>query len=192
MCACACVFVCVGVRVCLCVRVRVCACVCVVVYVCVCVCGCVRVRVCVRVCMCVCVRVCVWLCGAHVSCVQSVEGEVELKKGDHVRVVTGEGDRDHTDGSVVWVDYPSLPKVIQTGGLIYIDDGLIALKVLETGITVKYVDPSQPWVMYGVRPGTSCSHLMCVTFIHSKIKTKLCSICSYHCCIRGIGWPGDC
>ncbi|XP_059921033.1 uncharacterized protein LOC132467619 isoform X3 [Gadus macrocephalus] len=63
----------------------------------------------------------------------SVEGEVGLKKGDQVRVVTAEADRDHTDGSVVWVDYPSLPKVIQKGGQIYIDDGLIALKVLETG-----------------------------------------------------------
>ncbi|KAK0139122.1 Pyruvate kinase PKLR [Merluccius polli] len=63
----------------------------------------------------------------------SVEQEVQLEKGAHVRVVTAEGDRDHTDGSVVWVDYPSLPKVIQKGGVIYIDDGLIALKVLETG-----------------------------------------------------------
>ncbi|CAL8247278.1 unnamed protein product [Lota lota] len=63
----------------------------------------------------------------------SVEQEVELEKGAHVRVVTAETDRDHTDGSAVWVDYPSLPKVIQKGGLIYIDDGLIALKVLETG-----------------------------------------------------------
>uniref|UniRef100_A0A8C5FG98 Pyruvate kinase n=2 Tax=Gadus morhua TaxID=8049 RepID=A0A8C5FG98_GADMO len=63
----------------------------------------------------------------------SVEGEVELKKGDQVRVVTAEADKDHTDGSMVWVDYPSLPKVIQKGGQIYIDDGLIALKVLETG-----------------------------------------------------------
>ena len=62
---------------------------------------------------------------------------MELKKGDQVRVVTAEADRDHTDGSVVWVDYPSLPKVIQKGGQIYIDDGLIALKVLETGMTVK-------------------------------------------------------
>ncbi|CAL8290508.1 unnamed protein product [Merluccius merluccius] len=62
-----------------------------------------------------------------------VKGEVQLEKGAHVRVVTAEGDRDHTDGSVVWVDYPSLPKVIQKGGVIYIDDGLIALKVLETG-----------------------------------------------------------
>ena len=146
VCVCACVYVYACVRAC--VWLCTCVCVCVVVYVCACAC----MRACVRVC----VVVCVWLCVAHVSCVQSVEGEVELKKGDHVRVVTGEGDRDHTDGSVVWVDYPSLPKVIQTGGLIYIDDGLIALKVLETGITVKYVDPSQPWVMYGVRPGTSC------------------------------------
>ncbi|KAJ3597515.1 hypothetical protein NHX12_001038 [Muraenolepis orangiensis] len=63
----------------------------------------------------------------------SVEQEVQLEKGAHVRVVTSEGDRDHTDGSVIWVDYPGLPTVIQKGGQIYIDDGLIELKVIETG-----------------------------------------------------------
>jgi len=86
----------------------------------------------------VCVCVFVWVR----ACVQSVEEEVELVKGAHVRVVTAEADRDHTDGSVVWVDYPSLPKVIQKGGVIYIDDGLMALKVLETGMMVRCVDPS--------------------------------------------------
>ncbi|KAJ0066022.1 hypothetical protein NL108_001243 [Boleophthalmus pectinirostris] len=62
-----------------------------------------------------------------------VEEEVELKKGDHVRVLTAESDKDKTDGSVVWVDYPSLPKVLDNGGIIYIDDGLIGLKVVEIG-----------------------------------------------------------
>ncbi|KAL4616666.1 pyruvate kinase PKM-like [Arapaima gigas] len=60
-------------------------------------------------------------------------GEVELKKGTRVRVVTAEKDRDKTDGDVVWVDYPSLPKVVKKGGRIFIDDGLIALKVQEIG-----------------------------------------------------------
>ncbi|XP_045900245.1 pyruvate kinase PKLR isoform X1 [Micropterus dolomieu] len=62
-----------------------------------------------------------------------VEEEVELEKGSHVRVVTAESDKDKTDGNIIWVDYPSLPKVIKKGGKIYIDDGLIGLKVLETG-----------------------------------------------------------
>lgn len=64
---------------------------------------------------------------------QKVEEEVELKKGSHIRVVTAETDKDKTDGKIIWVDYPSLPQVITKGGKIYIDDGLIGLKVTETG-----------------------------------------------------------
>lgn len=62
-----------------------------------------------------------------------MEEEVELEKGSHVRVVTAESDKDKTDGKLIWVDYPSLPKVLQKGRKIYIDDGLIALKVVELG-----------------------------------------------------------
>lgn len=62
-----------------------------------------------------------------------VEEEVVLEKGSHVRVVTAESDKDKTDGKIIWVDYSSLPKVLKKGGTIYIDDGLIGLKVLETG-----------------------------------------------------------
>lgn len=65
--------------------------------------------------------------------VQKVDEEVELEKGSHVRVVTAESDKDKTDGKIIWVDYPSLPKVLKKGGNIYIDDGLIGLKVLEIG-----------------------------------------------------------
>lgn len=60
---------------------------------------------------------------------------MELVKGSHVRVVTAESEKDKTDGNIIWVDYSSMPKVVQKGNKIYIDDGLIALKVLETGNT---------------------------------------------------------
>ncbi|KAM6967958.1 pyruvate kinase PKLR isoform 1-T1 [Aplochiton taeniatus] len=59
--------------------------------------------------------------------------EVVLERGALVRVVTAESERDKTDGKVIFVDYPALPKVIDQGGRIYIDDGLIGLKVKETG-----------------------------------------------------------
>uniref|UniRef100_A0A8C6TIQ6 Pyruvate kinase n=1 Tax=Neogobius melanostomus TaxID=47308 RepID=A0A8C6TIQ6_9GOBI len=59
--------------------------------------------------------------------------EVALKKGGRVRVVTAESEKDKTDGSVIWVDYPSLPKVLDKNSIIYIDDGLIGLKVQEIG-----------------------------------------------------------
>lgn len=63
----------------------------------------------------------------------SAEKEVELEKGARVRVVTAESEKDSTNGKVIWVDYPSLPSVIQKDGRIYIDDGLIGLRVVETG-----------------------------------------------------------
>lgn len=70
-------------------------------------------------------------------CGQKVEEEVELEKGSNVRVVTAESDKDKTDGKIIWVDYPSLPKVLKKGDKIFIDDGLIGLKVLDTGMTHK-------------------------------------------------------
>lgn len=58
---------------------------------------------------------------------------MELKKGSRVRVLTAESDREKTDETTIWVDYPNLPRVLEKGSKIYIDDGLIGLKVLETG-----------------------------------------------------------
>lgn len=58
---------------------------------------------------------------------------MELRKGDLVRVATAEADRDKTDGKIIWVDYPGLPRVVKKGGRIFIDDGLIGLKILEIG-----------------------------------------------------------
>ncbi|NP_001315165.1 pyruvate kinase L/R [Cynoglossus semilaevis] len=62
-----------------------------------------------------------------------VEEEVILQKGSSVRVVTAESDKDETDGKVIWVDYPNIAEVLTEGGKIYIDDGLIGLKVTAIG-----------------------------------------------------------
>uniref|UniRef100_A0A7N6BDA4 Pyruvate kinase n=1 Tax=Anabas testudineus TaxID=64144 RepID=A0A7N6BDA4_ANATE len=42
-------------------------------------------------------------------------------------------DKDKTDGKIIWVDYPNVSKVLKKGSKIYIDDGLIGLKVTELG-----------------------------------------------------------
>ncbi|XP_016330638.1 pyruvate kinase PKLR [Sinocyclocheilus anshuiensis] len=65
----------------------------------------------------------------------SADAEVMLEQGALVRVVTAEADHDKTDGSVIWMDYPSLPRVLKKGSRVFIDDGLLALKVLEIGET---------------------------------------------------------
>ncbi|KTG40179.1 hypothetical protein cypCar_00038982 [Cyprinus carpio] len=65
----------------------------------------------------------------------SADAEVMLERGALVRVVTAEVDRDKTDGSVIWIDYPSLPRVLKKGSRVFIDDGLLALKVMEIGET---------------------------------------------------------
>lgn len=75
--------------------------------------------------------------------VQTVEEEVELKKGSHVRVLTAESDKDKTDGTTIWVDYPNLPRVLEKGSKIYIDDGLIGLKVLEIGKSLVFLGESK-------------------------------------------------
>uniref|UniRef100_A0A7N6BTH2 Pyruvate kinase n=1 Tax=Anabas testudineus TaxID=64144 RepID=A0A7N6BTH2_ANATE len=68
-----------------------------------------------------------------------VEEEVELEKGSHVRVVTAEIDKDKTDGKIIWVDYPNVSKVLKKGSKIYIDDGLIGLKVTELDMRLQCV-----------------------------------------------------
>lgn len=62
-----------------------------------------------------------------------MEDEVELAKGSHVRVVTAESDKEKTDGKIIWVDYPRLTEVVKKGSKVYIDDGLIGLRVTDKG-----------------------------------------------------------
>ncbi|XP_056618176.1 pyruvate kinase PKLR isoform X2 [Triplophysa dalaica] len=63
------------------------------------------------------------------------DAEVTLERGASVRIVTTDSHRDKTDASVIWMDYISLPRVLKRGSRIYIDDGLLALKVLDIGDT---------------------------------------------------------
>ncbi|XP_058876951.1 pyruvate kinase PKLR [Acipenser ruthenus] len=60
-------------------------------------------------------------------------GEVELVRGSRVRVVTQDSLRDSTDASQIWLDYKNITRVVRVGGRVYVDDGLISLRVLEIG-----------------------------------------------------------
>ena len=59
---------------------------------------------------------------------------VNLVKGRKLVLSLMDADKESGDEDRIWVDYKNLPKVINKGDLIYVDDGLISLKVLDTSI----------------------------------------------------------
>jgi len=58
--------------------------------------------------------------------------EVELQAGQSIIVTTDEAYKNECSAERIFVDYKNLPSVMAVGSLIYIDDGLISIKV--TGI----------------------------------------------------------
>lgn len=55
--------------------------------------------------------------------------EVELKKGDLIKLTTDMAYADKGNAQVVYVDYENIQKVVEPGNHIYIDDGLISVMV---------------------------------------------------------------
>lgn len=66
--------------------------------------------------------------------------EVELKKGDSIRLTTEAKFASKCTASELFVDYPNLPKVVTPGTLVFVDDGLISLRVKQIGPTVVLCD----------------------------------------------------
>jgi len=48
-------------------------------------------------------------------------------------VSTDEAVREACNASTIFVDYKNITKVVPVGGVVFIDDGLISLKVLQEG-----------------------------------------------------------
>jgi len=59
---------------------------------------------------------------------------VNLVKGNKITLSLMDADKESGDVDRVWVDYKNLPKVITKNDLIFVDDGLISLKVLDVSI----------------------------------------------------------
>ena len=55
---------------------------------------------------------------------------VNLEKGEKIILSLDDSDKECGNKDKIWVDYKNLPKVIQVGDLVFIDDGLISLKVI--------------------------------------------------------------
>lgn len=70
--------------------------------------------------------------------VQSGTAEVQLQKGQTIKLTLEDQFKDNCDDKNLWVDYKNITKVVQTGSHVYIDDGLISLMVKEVG---EYTSP---------------------------------------------------
>uniref|UniRef100_A0A4W4GS66 Pyruvate kinase n=1 Tax=Electrophorus electricus TaxID=8005 RepID=A0A4W4GS66_ELEEL len=59
--------------------------------------------------------------------------EVKLNKGDKIKITLDDQFKDNCDEKTLWLDYKNIIKAVQEGSRVYVDDGLISLKVLEIG-----------------------------------------------------------
>ncbi|XP_077451164.1 pyruvate kinase PKM isoform X2 [Stigmatopora argus] len=59
--------------------------------------------------------------------------EVELKKGNMIKITLDDSYQDKCTDEILWLDYKNITKVVTPGSNIYIDDGLVSLQVKEIG-----------------------------------------------------------
>ena len=70
---------------------------------------------------------------------------MKLEIGTELKLTTDEEHRFCGDENCIYVDYKNIAKVVELNDKIYIDDGLISLKVIEKGPT-----PTDPtYIMTG-------------------------------------------
>uniref|UniRef100_A0A3Q3JFT0 Pyruvate kinase n=1 Tax=Monopterus albus TaxID=43700 RepID=A0A3Q3JFT0_MONAL len=60
-------------------------------------------------------------------------GEVELKKGNMIKITLDDTYQENCSDEILWLDYKNITKVVEVGSKIYIDDGLMSLQVKEIG-----------------------------------------------------------
>lgn len=60
---------------------------------------------------------------------QGGSAEVELKKGDKIKLTTDKAYESKGTKDMVYVDYENIQKVVAPGNRIYLDDGLMSLVV---------------------------------------------------------------
>uniref|UniRef100_A0A9J8A5S9 Pyruvate kinase n=1 Tax=Cyprinus carpio carpio TaxID=630221 RepID=A0A9J8A5S9_CYPCA len=65
--------------------------------------------------------------------IKGVSIEVKLVKGNIIKLTLDDSFKDNCDDKILWLDYKNITKVVQQGSHVYVDDGLISLKVKEIG-----------------------------------------------------------
>uniref|UniRef100_A0A672RSR2 Pyruvate kinase n=1 Tax=Sinocyclocheilus grahami TaxID=75366 RepID=A0A672RSR2_SINGR len=65
--------------------------------------------------------------------IKGVITEVKLVKGNMIKLTLDDNFKDNCDENILWLDYKNITNVVQQGSHVYVDDGLISLKVKEIG-----------------------------------------------------------
>lgn len=69
---------------------------------------------------------------------QGGSAEVELKKGNSIRLTTDKSIAEKGTDSDIYVDYINITKVVKPGDHIFVDDGLISLVVKQVGLYTSF------------------------------------------------------
>ncbi|CAO0801978.1 unnamed protein product [Mucor circinelloides] len=85
--------------------------------------------------------------------------EIPIKAGHVFTISVDDSYKEACDDKVMYIDYKNLPNVIEVGKLIYVDDGILSLQVLEIlpeGVQVKALNSGKLCSRKGVNlPGTA-------------------------------------
>lgn len=66
-------------------------------------------------------------------CLQGVNSELDLQNGMTVRLTTDPAYTDKSTADNLYVDYVNIVHVVKAGNRVFIDDGLLSLRVNEVG-----------------------------------------------------------
>ena len=64
---------------------------------------------------------------------QGASAEVSLKTGNQIKLTTDKKFYEECTEDLLYVDYENITKVMEVGGRIFIDDGLISIIVKDKG-----------------------------------------------------------
>lgn len=70
-------------------------------------------------------------CAVRTGIVESDSGSLLLERGEEVTLVTDEALRDKCSKECIFVDHPGMPALLRPDNTVFMDDGLLALRVVK-------------------------------------------------------------